>query len=290
MNTVQLECFIAVAENLNFARASEILHITQPAVTHQINSLEKELEVKLFKRTTRTVELTHAGWNFIEDAKNIIGLTKMAKLRLTTNSKNEMIPFIIGCQSFLELQFLPPIIEKFTQNIQGIHPIIKTAIPQTLRNMFENESLDVMFGFKSGDFGIYKELIQAEILCVCPKNHIFANKKVITNDDFKYGKIVLCDPRRNYPIISHFNQQIMGNRSPNDVYICENIESTLSMIRGLNAFTLIPDIPLSRDPSLYYIPIENPQSVSFGMYYKDPKGNKNLKEFIKCTKEVFFKK
>ena len=44
MNTIQLECFIAVAEHLNFSRASEALRITQPAVSHQIQSLEEELE------------------------------------------------------------------------------------------------------------------------------------------------------------------------------------------------------------------------------------------------------
>ena len=54
MNTIQLECFLAVSENLNFARAAEQLHITQPAVTHQIHSLETELNTRLFVRTTRS--------------------------------------------------------------------------------------------------------------------------------------------------------------------------------------------------------------------------------------------
>ena len=57
MNTFQLSCFIRVAETLNFARAAEQLHVTQPAVTQQIQSLEKELNVKLFKRNTRTVKI-----------------------------------------------------------------------------------------------------------------------------------------------------------------------------------------------------------------------------------------
>ena len=60
MNTFQLSCFLAVAETLSFARAAEQLNITQPAVTHQIHSLETELNVKLFVRTTRTVNLTHS--------------------------------------------------------------------------------------------------------------------------------------------------------------------------------------------------------------------------------------
>ena len=53
MNTVQLECFVTVAEYLNFSKASQVLKITQPAVTHQIQALEKELGTKLFLRTAR---------------------------------------------------------------------------------------------------------------------------------------------------------------------------------------------------------------------------------------------
>ena len=45
MNTVQLSCFLAVVETLNFARAAEQLHVTQPAVTQQIHTLERELGV-----------------------------------------------------------------------------------------------------------------------------------------------------------------------------------------------------------------------------------------------------
>ena len=61
MNTQQLECFIQVAENLNFARAARNLHITQPAVSRQIHALESELGARLFDRTTRTVSLTPIG-------------------------------------------------------------------------------------------------------------------------------------------------------------------------------------------------------------------------------------
>lgn len=55
MTTMQLDCFLIVAETLNFAAAAEKLNVTQPAVTQQIHALEKELNVKLFHRTTRTV-------------------------------------------------------------------------------------------------------------------------------------------------------------------------------------------------------------------------------------------
>ncbi len=47
MNTFQLECFFHVASSLSFARAAEELNVSQPAITHQIRSLENELNVKL---------------------------------------------------------------------------------------------------------------------------------------------------------------------------------------------------------------------------------------------------
>ena len=48
MNTIQLECFLAVGRHLNFSKAAEEIKISQPAVSHQIRSLEEELGVKLF--------------------------------------------------------------------------------------------------------------------------------------------------------------------------------------------------------------------------------------------------
>ncbi len=72
MNTVQLECFISVAEHLSFSKASKVLKITQPAVSHQIQTLEEELGVKLFHRTSKSVALTEEGLLFLTDAQLIL--------------------------------------------------------------------------------------------------------------------------------------------------------------------------------------------------------------------------
>lgn len=72
VNTVQLECFLAVAQYLNFSKAAESVSITQPAVSHQIGSLEDELGVKLFVRTSKSVSLTREGIMFISDAEQIL--------------------------------------------------------------------------------------------------------------------------------------------------------------------------------------------------------------------------
>mgnify|MGYP000128639394 CR=1 FL=1 len=106
MNTFQLSCFLAVAESLNFARAAEKLNITQPAVTHQIHSLEAELNVKLFRRTTRSVSLTQEGRTFLPDAQNIL----QSQTEPKTDSKSLPITRYrfspIGCHNYMPLFLL----------------------------------------------------------------------------------------------------------------------------------------------------------------------------------------
>ena len=81
MDTFQLSCFLAVAEYLNFSQAAQSLHVTHPAVSQQIQSLEKELNVKLFRRTTRSVKLTEEGKIFLNDARQIVAVSERAKKR-----------------------------------------------------------------------------------------------------------------------------------------------------------------------------------------------------------------
>ncbi len=68
----ELECFIAVSEELNFSRAAARLHMSQPPLTRQVQSLEEKLGVRLLDRNTRTVSLTPAGALYLEDARQIL--------------------------------------------------------------------------------------------------------------------------------------------------------------------------------------------------------------------------
>ena len=83
MTTSQLECFISLAGTLNYMKTAEQLGLTQPAVSKQIQTLETELNCKLFNRTTRSVTLTKAGSAFLADANTIIDTFYHSKERIT---------------------------------------------------------------------------------------------------------------------------------------------------------------------------------------------------------------
>ncbi|URG49330.1 LysR family transcriptional regulator [Pectobacterium quasiaquaticum] len=79
MEIRHLRCFIAVAEELHFARAAERLHIEQSPLSRAIKDLEEELGVVLFARTTRSTKLTRAGNLFLEHVPRVFTAMQQAR-------------------------------------------------------------------------------------------------------------------------------------------------------------------------------------------------------------------
>ena len=79
MELRQLRYFLAVAEELNFGRAAERMHIVQPAISQQIQRLERELGVALFERSTRRVSLSEAGHRLVPHARAVLAAEDAAR-------------------------------------------------------------------------------------------------------------------------------------------------------------------------------------------------------------------
>ncbi|MGE1003716.1 LysR family transcriptional regulator [Ralstonia pseudosolanacearum] len=79
MELRHLRCFIAVAEELHFARAAERLHIEQSPLSRAVKELEEELGVQLFVRTTRSTRLTRAGRMFLEHVPRVFSSLQQAR-------------------------------------------------------------------------------------------------------------------------------------------------------------------------------------------------------------------
>lgn len=78
MELRHLRYFIAVAEELHFARAAERLHIEQSPLSRAIKDLECDLDVQLLERTTRSTRLTWAGQVFLDEARRVLATLEQA--------------------------------------------------------------------------------------------------------------------------------------------------------------------------------------------------------------------
>ena len=112
----QLQYFVAVAEELHFGRAADRLKITQPALSKQMAGLEKTLGVQLLTRTKRTVELTHAGQTFLQQARQLLHQKETA-IQLTQRTGQGDIGYLsIGFTTTASQTVLPHLLQDFRQH------------------------------------------------------------------------------------------------------------------------------------------------------------------------------
>lgn len=149
MNTTQLECFLAVAETLNFSKAAEMVNISQPAVSHQISSLEAELGVRLFLRTNKSVQLTKEGLIFIGDAETIVRTAMNSIHRLSTNVKEKKRTVAIGVHNQYELDAAVPVMNIIGKMYPNFEPEITMMPFKSLDNLLEENKLQIIFAIKS---------------------------------------------------------------------------------------------------------------------------------------------
>src|SRR6202051_2108182 len=97
MELRHLRYFVAVGEEQHFGRAAERLHIAQPALSRQIQDLEREMGFVLFDRLPRGVRLNAAGKLFLTDARRILHDVDEAKLRAERIALGKAGTLRIGC-------------------------------------------------------------------------------------------------------------------------------------------------------------------------------------------------
>jgi DNA-binding transcriptional LysR family regulator len=172
MNTTQLECFMAVANFLNFSRAAEHLKITQPAVSHQINTLEDDLGVKLFHRTSKSVRLTQEGFQFTQYAGEILKLAHLSRERMRA-SRQAPARLVIGCRNAGELGMLRPALLRLRQEQPELLPVLRLIPFDSLENLLVEGDVDLIFSLRESapQKARYRELARCPVVCVCGQDH-----------------------------------------------------------------------------------------------------------------------
>ena len=124
----ELRYFVAVAEHLHFTHAAESLHVSQPALSKQIRSLEADLRVLLFVRHRRTVQLTAAGAALLPHARAVLGAWSQAKQGLAAVAAAEHATLAVGISTGLGRGLLPAVRVRLAESA----PLARLQIRQVL--------------------------------------------------------------------------------------------------------------------------------------------------------------
>ncbi|WP_102693921.1 LysR family transcriptional regulator [Rummeliibacillus pycnus] len=181
MELRQLHYFLTVAEELHFGRAAKRLSMTQPPLSQQIQQLENELGVLLFKRTKRHVELTKAGATFLEGVTRTLDQLNQAVDSSQRAQRGEIGKLTVGFVGSATYDILPPLIREYRNKYPNVEVKLKElSTPDQIEELY-HQKLDI--GFVRPP--IQGEVILSEIMhetpCILalPRHHPLAKEKEV---------------------------------------------------------------------------------------------------------------
>ncbi|WP_309070730.1 LysR family transcriptional regulator [Arthrobacter sp.] len=140
---IQLESFVAVAEELHFGAAAARLNMTQPPLSRQIQLLERELDAQLFERSSRKVELTAAGKVLLPAARSVLDLCNKTSLEVRRVSSGDAGTIVIGYTAIAGQVALPGILRKAGAHMAGVSFVLREAVSVDQLDSITRGSIDI---------------------------------------------------------------------------------------------------------------------------------------------------
>ena len=177
MELRHLRYFIAVAEELHFGRAAQVLGISQPPLSQQIQALEEELGARLFERTNRRVALSEAGRLFLDEARQVLAQVDKAADVARRAQLGELGEMKIGFTSSAPFNSsIPQAIFAFRQAFPAVHLNLLEMSSRDVAEALVEESIEigVMRPFPLADSLVGVELFREPLVAVIQAEHPLA--------------------------------------------------------------------------------------------------------------------
>ena len=139
----RLQVFHAVAKQMSFTKAADVLFMTQPAVTFQIKQLEEYYNTRLFERGHGKISLTPAGDLVLDYAERILALSAELETRLKEMTGRISGPLLIGASTTIAEFMLPPILGEFKAHYPEVQAKLFVANSEAIENRVAEHTLDI---------------------------------------------------------------------------------------------------------------------------------------------------
>ena len=141
INIPELKVFVTAAEELNFSRAAQRLHLSQSAVSQNIQSIERTYKVELFVRHGRSVQLSEAGLAILPMAREVLNSARLLEDALVNVNGEVAGDLTIGCAATSGRYFIPNLLASFQRD----YPAVRTRVSLMRRQNVINGLLDADF-------------------------------------------------------------------------------------------------------------------------------------------------
>jgi DNA-binding transcriptional LysR family regulator len=245
MELRHLRYFIAVAEELNFTRAAERLHIAQPPLSQQIQALEADLGVQLFERKKRPLQLTAAGQVLLTEARLVFATVERAIISTKRASLGETGRLVVGANSSIANSVLPDILRVFRSRFGDVELVLRELTSfqqiQELRSRVIDVGFDRLPNENENDTALsFLPILQESLVIALPEQHPLAAKSQIPLKALADEPFVLPPPDLvpSYSQIINLCQQV--GFTPKVVQQATWMITVLSLVAGGVGVALLP--------------------------------------------------
>jgi len=182
LDTLGMQAFIAIAELGSFHKAAGSLHITQTALSRRLQNFESVLGVRLVERTTRSIELTRTGRDFLPHGRRLLAELQATLLEIQESGKAQRGDISIACVPTASVHYLPRIIREYSARYPDNRiKILDHLSPGVAESVLSREA----------EFGIMQlgsrhpelttvPLLQDRYVLICRDDHRLAARKSIS--------------------------------------------------------------------------------------------------------------
>ena len=193
----QLNVFLAAAESLNFTKAAERLHMSQPSVSQHIQSLERQFDTALFLRSGRSLILTDAGLALVPMARDFVKQSTLIEETMASLKGTIYGHLTVGCSTTPGKYVLPHLLASFHR----LYPHVKVtcAVTSQMRAMELLCSGELHFALtsigqehcKDAEF---VDFLDDPIVLLVPEDHSWAARKIIEVDELSSETFIMREP------------------------------------------------------------------------------------------------
>ena len=291
MELRQLRYFVTVAQELHFGKAAERLQITQPALSKQIRVLETELEIQLFIRTKRSVNLTKAGEVFFAQAQQLLQQAEEAIQLAKRTALGEVGRLTIGFTATATYTVLPELIRDFRSRYPQVEVEMLQLCTEEQVAALNRGEIDLGFLHPPIDargLEIYP-ILSEDFILVLPPQHRLIDKQSLFLKDLA-AESFLLHPRQEGPFLydgflklcrqAGFEPQIVKEVNSHQTRIC--------LVAAGMGITFIPaGLQTSISNDLVYKPMEDlPIKLEFAAAWRSLATMPVLQEFLTLLRSM----
>ena len=288
MELRHLRYFVGVGEEQHFGRAAARLHVAQPALSRQIQDLEKEIGFRLFDRLPRGVKLNAAGKLFWDDARRILAEVQEATRRAECVASGKAGTLRVG---FVESISWHGVVPESFRRFREKQPNAE-LIPVPMLSLAQVEAvglgrLDVGFVVSMGTFGKeldYRVVAQHRIVLAAPSKHPLTRQTKVKLSDLSNLPFV-CFPRRANPAAyDHLMDACSrgGLKSPRIVQEADDHATILSLVScGLGVALVSDSARWQRPKGVVLLPVGGLKVlVPFSLIWRKDNRSPLLQRFL----------